>query len=299
MVETAIPTCPGLYCGRSELSNGDWSDCGACERGFRTNASSYCMPCADEPTLYDWQYLGFMVILPLVLHWFCIEIDASSSEAKKTLLQHLCALAEVSTGTLAAILLLSPTGVIMLHVCSPQALSDWYTLLHNPQPDYKETLHCTQEAVYPLYTIVLLIYAFSLVMTVILRPLLLALRPRHTSKKPIYSALYFYPMLVLIHTVAAGLIYWSFPYIVIILSMMTSALYFSRISNQSALVLVLLTIGIPRNIIILLGHWAMHAYGIISLTGFRELWYLSLVPAPAIFYILTAQFTDPLKIHSD
>lgn len=64
--------------------------------------------------------------------------------------QLVCAFVEVMTGTLAALIVLPPTGSIDLHVCLPKALSDWYTLLHNPQPDYRETLHCTQEAVYPL-----------------------------------------------------------------------------------------------------------------------------------------------------
>lgn len=69
---------------------------------------------------------------------------------KNILVQHICAFVEVASGTLAALLVLPPTGTIGLLVCSPKALSDWYTLLHNPQPDYQDTLHCTQEAVYPL-----------------------------------------------------------------------------------------------------------------------------------------------------
>lgn len=65
--------CPGLYCGRQLLENGNWSDCGACPRGFRTNDSSVCVPCGDQPVFYDWLYLGFMVLLPLVFHVFCID----------------------------------------------------------------------------------------------------------------------------------------------------------------------------------------------------------------------------------
>lgn len=91
----------------------------------------------------------------------------------------------------------------------------------------------------------------------------------------------------------------SFPYIIIIISMMTSASHFSIKIEQSAWRLLVSTVTRPRNLVIVLGHWLVHAYGIISLTGFKELWYLSLVPAPALFYILTAQFTDPMKIHSD
>lgn len=73
---SAVRTCPGLYCGRTELDDGSWSDCGACPRGFRTNASSYCIQCIDEPTLYDGLYLGFMVLLPMVLHWSFIDMVA-------------------------------------------------------------------------------------------------------------------------------------------------------------------------------------------------------------------------------
>lgn len=56
------------------------------------------------------------------------------------------------------------------------------------------------------YTVVLLIYAFSLLMTITLRPWLLTWDSVNPGKKAIYCALYFYPILVLIHTVAAGLI---------------------------------------------------------------------------------------------
>lgn len=74
--------CPGLYCGRyMDLVNGSmsWSDCGACPRGFRVNAMSEmseCVPCENSPSQYDWEYLGFMAMLPLILHWFFIDLAA-------------------------------------------------------------------------------------------------------------------------------------------------------------------------------------------------------------------------------
>lgn len=144
-----IRTCPGLYCGRT-FEDGAWSDCGACPRGYRTNESSYCQPCYDAPSLYDWQYLGFMVLLPMVLNWFFIDLGEVGKKCERLILQHICAFVEVVIATLTAILVLAPTGHFDLFVCTPKYLSDWYTLLHNPRPDYKETLHCTQEAVYPL-----------------------------------------------------------------------------------------------------------------------------------------------------
>ena len=68
--------CPGLYCGRTLLESGNWSDCGSCPRGFRTN-SSHCIPCSDSPEFYDWLYLLFIVLCTLVLHWICIDVIRS------------------------------------------------------------------------------------------------------------------------------------------------------------------------------------------------------------------------------
>nr|KAF6485020.1 JNK1/MAPK8 associated membrane protein [Rousettus aegyptiacus] len=69
--------CLGLYCGKTLLfKNGSteiYGECGVCPRGQRTNAQKYCQPCTESPELYDWLYLGFMAMLPLVLHWFFIE----------------------------------------------------------------------------------------------------------------------------------------------------------------------------------------------------------------------------------
>lgn len=65
--------CPGLYCGRLKLDNDTWSDCGACPRGYQVVAN-HCIPCTDTPTQYDWLYLGFMALMPLIGSWFFIDM---------------------------------------------------------------------------------------------------------------------------------------------------------------------------------------------------------------------------------
>ena len=56
-----------------------------------------------------------------------------------------------------------------------------------------------------------------------------------------------------------------------------------------------------RNLVILLGHWCLHAYGIVAVTELKQLSLhlplICLVPVPALFYILTARFTDPARIN--
>lgn len=73
--------CPGLYCGIQTVyfANGTsaYTECGACPRGYRVDSdTSLCSPCITQPTTYDWLYLGFMAMLPLILHWFFIDLAA-------------------------------------------------------------------------------------------------------------------------------------------------------------------------------------------------------------------------------
>lgn len=178
--------CPGLYCGRY-LVNGSmsWSDCGACPRGYRVNAMSEmseCVPCENSPSQYDWEYLGFMAMLPLILHWFFIDLAAKErwlvfvqkqsillfsnanissfilmrfvlfrfSFTKGEIVLHLSAFFEVFISAIITLLIYEPLWSLKIHSCSVARLSDWYTLFHNPTPNYEKKLYCTQEAVYPL-----------------------------------------------------------------------------------------------------------------------------------------------------
>ena len=48
------------------------------------------------------------------------------------------------------LLLFDPVGSLSLESCGVERISDWYTMFYNPAPDYVHSIHCTQEAVYPL-----------------------------------------------------------------------------------------------------------------------------------------------------
>ena len=65
-----LSRCPGYYCGRSWIENGNesmWSACGSCASGFRVNISWACEECHDSPTTYDWMYLSFMVLVGMFI----------------------------------------------------------------------------------------------------------------------------------------------------------------------------------------------------------------------------------------
>ncbi|XP_016109963.1 JNK1/MAPK8-associated membrane protein-like [Sinocyclocheilus grahami] len=292
-------TCPGLYCGRTIINDSFEGECGVCPRGQRTNFEKICEECSGCPELYDWLYLGFMAMLPLVLHWFFIEWF-SGKKSSSALFQHITALFECTAAAIVTLLLNDPVGQLSIRSCEVKVLSDWYTMLYNPSPDYVTTLHCTQEAVFPLYTIVLIYYAFCLVFMMLLRPLLvkkIACGLGKTDRfRSIYAALYFFPILTVLQAVGGGLLYYAFPYIILVLSLVTLAVYMSASEIQSFKNLV----AKKKRLVVLFSHWLLHAYGIISISRLdklgQDLPLLALVPGPALFYLLTARFTEPNRI---
>ncbi|KAK3588859.1 hypothetical protein CHS0354_025836 [Potamilus streckersoni] len=288
--------CPGLYCGRSYKGQGEYTDCGACLRGYQPNNESLCQKCDSEPAFYDWLYLGFMAMLSLILHWFFI--DYTNNRKRSLVVLHISALVETGVAVLLTLLLSEPMGSLRVRSCPVTKLEDWYTMLYNPSPNYTTTLYCTQEIVYPLYTMVMIYYAFSLLMLMLMRPLISVKFVESRGTKSMYAALYFLPILIVLQAVFGGLLYYAFPYIVIVLSLITSAVKMVYSPDQRSFKsLIIDNLTNVRNLTVLAGHWLLHAYGIVSLTELSEPSFhgplIALVPFPVIFYILTVRFTDP------
>ncbi|KAL3874476.1 hypothetical protein ACJMK2_037490 [Sinanodonta woodiana] len=288
--------CPGLYCGRIDKGQGEYTDCGACPRGYQPDNESLCQKCDSAPAFYDWLYLGFMAMLSLILHWFFI--DYTNNRKRSLVVLHISALVETGLAVLLTLLLSEPMGSLHMRSCPVTKLEDWYTMLYNPSPNYTTTLYCTQEIVYPLYTMVMIYYAFSLLMLMLIRPLVSVNFVESRGTKSMYAALYFLPILIVLQAVFGGLLYYAFPYIVIVLSLITSAVKMVYSPDQASFKsLIIDNLTNVRNLTVLAGHWLLHAYGIVSLTELTEPSFhgplIALVPFPVIFYILTVRFTDP------
>lgn len=172
------------------------------------NDAYACSPCRDELTTYSWLYLGFMTLLPLMMHCFFIDMDAKDRKfSRKQLILTASAFVEVALSAVLATLFMEPMWELRLYACDVRKLTDWYTLFYNPSPNYESRVYCTQEAVYPLQTIVLVFYFLCLVNMFLIRPLVSKVMDvGGRSKAPIYSALYFLPLLTFIHALGCGLI---------------------------------------------------------------------------------------------
>jgi hypothetical protein len=125
--------------------------------------------------------------------------------------------------------------------------------LFNPSPRYEDTLICTQERVFPLQTMVLVFYVFCVTMMLLLRPIVNdKIRPKiEKCSLAIYYALYAFPILALIHSLFGGLVYYSFPYLSIVISCAANASHFALKLDQSTKGLIVSSVTDIRNILII------------------------------------------------
>lgn len=85
----------------------------------------------------------------------------SGNSRKKTITKtvlNVSAVLEVVMAAILSVLAVDPIGQLYIRSCRTKWLSDWYTVLYNPTPDYRESLRCTQEAVYPLYVLFIIYF---------------------------------------------------------------------------------------------------------------------------------------------
>lgn len=313
-----------------------------------TPTSSECIECNDTLALQDWLYLLFMACLLLLIEWSIVDHSVKRRGLPfEVMTLHISAATEVTTAAFIVIIIMSTISskerlideqvssitssesssssslegspgrkfssdyeesgfienLFRIRSCRVIRISDFYPIFFNPR-----NLSCTQEAVYPLFSMVLMFYAFSLLNLLLLRPIVIAIaattdkvnwKQSHAIKS-IYLTLYLIPSLVLIHILLCGVIYYLYPYLTIIGSLISLAIHFACRLNQSTRALFKDSIRQIRNLVIILGHWFLHSLGLIALTHFRsplrDSLLLLCVPFPTLFYILTARFSDPQEI---
>ncbi|CAB3977498.1 JNK1 MAPK8-associated membrane -like, partial [Paramuricea clavata] len=145
------------------------------------------------------------------------------------------------------------------------------------------------------YTMVLYYYAFCVLLLLLARPIILMKLCDGQGRKCIYAALYFLPITAMIHGACAGLLYYSYPYLLLIGSVLSTAILLAKkkITNFKDLLA-------KKDIIaILIGHWFLHAFSLIALTEWSEPKMdgplFLLVFFPSLFYIMTVRLSDPYK----
>ncbi len=312
--------------------------CGKCPRGSRVNpGSGYCETCSEDPTLYDWLYLSSMLVIlffchVVVIDWtlrkkFTLHLQSLKDDGNKETNKKQCCLiillskifspktkfhcavilfscvaVELSLSVMATLLITHPFGQMSFKTCGSSSIADWYPIFFNAKINFTTTLYCTQEVVYPLYSIVLLFFCCDLLLVLLIRPVvtwnMAACRGVDMAS---YIALYFIPLLVFIHAIGAGILYYSFPYLFLILSVVSVAfnlcIEYSRCSSS---ILKMCAPPPPRLVAMVILHWGLHIFAIISVARNESLAHIGkliiLTPLPTLFFFFTVRFTDPAHI---
>ncbi|KRY71039.1 JNK1/MAPK8-associated membrane protein, partial [Trichinella pseudospiralis] len=277
--------CPGLYCGRQVIADGNYTECGV--------------------NVYDWLYLGFMGFLPFLLH--CASIKFTSAQTRDVrnvvLPQIAAAFVECIFPAILSLLIVEPKGSLNFYTCGVQKLQDWYPVFYNPVIDYTKTVHCTQEAVYPLYFLPFVYYLFSLLSLSIVHPIVICAfkLKKEGASGAIYAALYFYPVLIILHSVLCGLIYYAFPYIILFAAICLNAMHLALYETQTPICILNDMWRKKQNLAVLCVLIYLYLYGILSISRFSSYWVYNVmflfIPAPSIFYVLTVKFTHPHRLN--
>lgn len=312
-----LDKCLGRYCGRTFFNDTGWSDCGACPAGHRVDEGlSECRKCFTSPNLYQWLYLVFMFILPVIKQFIWI-FEKYYDGLMETIVHLICCFCENLLAVLITLLVSEPLGELNITSCRVDSVHDWYTVFFNPKINHTQVIHCAQEAVYPLYSIVFIFYLISLIIMLMFRVWImnLVLAKHQTSQhrkhrtRVIYSALYLYPILSALHGVGAGLAYYAYPYLMLVGCLYSLVSYCVR-RQVMTWYSIRSSVERAQHFSFIFFHFCMMAYSIVAVvslftaspppfTPSHKLLSLLAVPLPLIFLLITEPLSRPEKIQHE
>ncbi|CAF0826454.1 unnamed protein product [Adineta steineri] len=278
--KSKIYLCPGKYCGYQNNS----TNCGACQRGYRVNTESICQLCHETLSLYNFMYIVFMALLALSFHWYFINRLQKKKQREFTLVKqtilYFLSILEILLAFIFTLLTFPPIGKLTMNVCQVKLLSDFYPMFHNPIVNYRKKLRCSYEVVYPLQSAIFVLYTYASLIMLLLRPLFVSIIHQKFISASIYSALHFYPCLLILHALCGGFIYFSFPILTITSAIFLNAIHFTLIANgeNNWISFIRKLCGNIQNWIIYLVHVILLLCGLISLTQFEDEYHLILLP---------------------
>jgi len=211
---TTLPACHG-YCGRLPCdADSYFSDCGICPRGHRrTGTSSLCLHCQEPATLYDCLFL--VAILLTMFEIYQRQFDKAerrSLGAVYTGTHFYLSCLELTLSAICSILYFLDGNQLVVcrenGVADPP-LKDFYTMFRDPLTP-EGYINCTTEAVYPLYSIVLVFLVNCLMFLIVFR--VPAIIFTHISTRPLLFILKALPATAIFYSIFIGFIYKYFPY---------------------------------------------------------------------------------------
>ncbi|CAL2045385.1 CBN-JAMP-1 protein [Caenorhabditis brenneri] len=275
------------------------SRCGPCSFGYRNNAVSICEPCDTPLQPYDWMYLLFVAILPLLLHMQFIRAARKYCRTRYfEVSEYLCVILENVIACIIAVLVYPPRFSFLLNGCTKTDIKEWYPACYNPRIGFTKTMRCTYEVVFPLYSITFIHHLILIAATLVLRSTLYcALLYKAYNAKPFYAAIISVPILAAMHAIFSGVVFYSFPYILLIGSLWAMCFHLALEGKRPFKEMIVRLATSPTHLAFLSISMLMLSFGVVAIItplDFPYRWsLLCVVPVPFIFYLVTIPFTNP------
>jgi len=301
------------FCGRKICSedNSTTQGCGPCPWGWQNTTinlseCSICSPCSDQVDLYDWLFFAFIMFSVYGIHFQAI-IRLSVGNLRFMIYEMLSAFIEVYLGFFVTVLSYSPRGSLYLTSCytSMQVnLEKWYPFAESTRRisyelatssdiDYEES--CLYEVVYPRLTLPLFSMMLSILLTLFGRPAFIYLSRKFVKEKPMepylfspyLEALHRLPYAILFYFISCGVLYVSFPYVVLIVSVISLSAYIAAIQSIRN---GKITKHVPFIYLNLLS--MLFGLGALIYANSFSFWFLFLSAFPALFFFSTEKISD-------
>ncbi|CAI2355425.1 unnamed protein product [Caenorhabditis sp. 36 PRJEB53466] len=291
------------FCGRSLLFNSsdgaaETTSCGPCPFGWRNTAKSICEQCGTPLEAYDWMYLLFVALLPLLLHMEFIRTARNNRSRYFEISEHLCVVLENVIACVVSVLIYPPTFTFLLNGCVKTSWKEWYPACYNPRVGYTNTMRCTYEVVFPLYSITFAHHLVLIVAILLLRSTLYCLLLYKTyNGQPFYYAIVSVPILAAVHSVFAGFLFYSFPWIVLIGSLWAMVFNLAQEVKRPFKDMLVRMVTSPTHVVFLSIIMLLLSFSVVALITPLDSVYrwlaLCMVPVPLVFYIVTIPFSNP------
>ncbi|CAH8626321.1 unnamed protein product [Schistosoma margrebowiei] len=320
--------CTRKFCG--QISN--TSLCTSCLWGskvfykFNNPYNPICELCLTSFTLYNWLYIGFIMILPIIFLLQILPIlsltkidlkhleqsttttnsNISSTTHKMSITQKswllfLCCIIIHLLTSLIIILIYPPLGSFTLYHCPIDNIKEFYPILY-------AGIGCISEVNYPLTSLPILYYIINIIISLLIYSLLIIIIFNdYYWFDYLYYILYAYPIICINIILFGGILYYIYPYIILFYSIFDSLYRFPLIfdycindiddiicpiCNPYKLIQTILYKPKQYLFIIIINSFYI-GYGLLALNITIYYWYISLISLPFIFYMITLPLTHP------
>ncbi|KJH44999.1 putative adipose-regulatory protein [Dictyocaulus viviparus] len=264
------------------------------------------IPCCSD-------FSSIPVLCPEILHYFHHYVMVFAGDTKYTLMilqslagqtvesrvhelcEHLCCGLECLIASIAAVLVFPPRFSFIVWGCARSNIKEWYPEFYNPIINHVKPMRCSYEIVFPLYSFPFIYLIFLLCAVLLFRSILyIFVLKRSKEAKAFYYALISIPKIAIVHAILAGVLYQSFPYIIMFCSLCANAVHLAIEGKVSVKDIAKIVSTSPKHMTMLTVNMMLLAFSLLAISAQKDssinLFSLLLVPVPPIFYMTTCDW---------